>query len=198
MNAEALLLERTLEPETAQIARGLRARNPDVLDRLIEAYQFRLFRYLLLLTGNRASAEDFFQETWLRVLERGHQYDGRWKFESWLFTVARNLVIDRMRRKREQSLDALLDPENSGPPRELPGKGPSPFDELLAQEQTRRAGWAMEQLPAAYREVLNLRFQEDLQLDEIARITGGNLSSVKSRLYRGLALLRELVEEKRA
>ena len=59
---------------------GLRRRDPDLLDALIEQYQHRLLRYLLHLTGNRAVAEDLFQETWLRVLEKGHQYDGRNRF----------------------------------------------------------------------------------------------------------------------
>ena len=93
------------------VARGLRQRDPDLLDSLIEQYQFRLFRYLLHLTANRQLAEDFFQETWVRVLERGHQYDGKWKFEAWLFTIARNLVIDWQRRKKPQSLDSLSAPE---------------------------------------------------------------------------------------
>jgi len=68
--------------DTKSIARGLKQRNPQLLDVLIEQYQFRLFRYLLHLTGSRERAEDFFQETWVRVLERGHQYDGKWKFEA--------------------------------------------------------------------------------------------------------------------
>ena len=80
--------------DAKSIARGLKRRDPELLDLLIEQYQFRLFRYLLHLTGSRERAEDFFQETWVRVLERGSQYDGRWKFEAWLFTIARNLVLD--------------------------------------------------------------------------------------------------------
>jgi len=80
--------------ENKALAQGLRRRDPELLDRLIEEYQYRLFRYLAYITGNHERAEDFFQETWIRVLERGHQYDGKYKFESWLFTIARNLVID--------------------------------------------------------------------------------------------------------
>jgi len=57
-----------------------------------------------MLTSNAALAEDLFQETWIRVLERGHQYDGKFKFEAWLFTIARNLVIDWQRQKKAVSL----------------------------------------------------------------------------------------------
>ena len=52
--------------ENVEIARGLRRRDPDLLDRLIERYQHRLLRYLVFLTGNRELAEDVFQETWIR------------------------------------------------------------------------------------------------------------------------------------
>jgi hypothetical protein len=64
------------------IARGLHRRDPDLLDRLIEQYQHRLLRYLVSLTADRAVAEDLFQETWMRVLERGHQYDHRHEFSA--------------------------------------------------------------------------------------------------------------------
>ena len=81
------------------LVHGLRRRDPELLDRLIEQYQYRLYRYLIYVTGDSTRAEDFFQETWIRVLERGHQYDARFKFEAWLFTIARNLVIDWQRQK---------------------------------------------------------------------------------------------------
>ena len=77
MNATACYFVNGMESETSAIARGLRRRDPDLLDRLIEQYQHRLLRYLVSLTADRAIAEDLFQETWMRVLERGDQYDGR-------------------------------------------------------------------------------------------------------------------------
>src|SRR6266404_9441616 len=75
MNAIAYWFVNAMESEASAIARGLRRRDPDLFDRLIEQYQHRLFRYLVYLSGNRELAEDLFQETWIRVLERGHQYD---------------------------------------------------------------------------------------------------------------------------
>jgi len=71
MNAIAYYFVNAMESETSAIARGLRRRDPDLLDRLIEQYQHRLLRYLVYLSGNRDLAEDLFQETWIRVLERG-------------------------------------------------------------------------------------------------------------------------------
>src|ERR1700741_2169415 len=111
----ASLFSALMADEAKFIARGLQRRDPELLDRLIEQYQYRLFRYLLYLTGHRERAEDFFQETWIRVLERGHQYDGKSKFEAWLFSIARHLVIDWQRQKKMQSLDALTNPEEGAP-----------------------------------------------------------------------------------
>ncbi len=73
---QALSFSTLMRDEAKSIARGLQKRDPDLLDRLIQQYQYRLFRYLVYITGKKERAEDFFQETWIRVLERGHQYDG--------------------------------------------------------------------------------------------------------------------------
>src|SRR5262252_3424613 len=97
------------EPSEARtISEGLRRRDVALLHRLVECYQYRLTRYLLYLTGRRELAEDLFQETWLRVLERGSQFDGRSRFEPWLFSIARNLVMDHFRKKKMVSLDTPI------------------------------------------------------------------------------------------
>ena len=184
--------------EKKALAQGLRRRDPELLDRLIEQYQYRLFRYLVYVTGSRERAEDFFQETWIRVLERGHQYDGKFKFEAWLFTIARNLVIDWQRQKKMQSLDALTDPEQGAPMEFADEDDPSPLHLVLKGEEEATLQASLQQLHAIYREVLLLRFQEELGLAEIAAVLGAPISTVKSRLYRGLAELRGLLAEKSA
>ena len=172
------------------LAQRLKRRDPELLDQLIEQYQFRLFRYLLHLTANRERAEDFFQETWLRVLERGHQYDGMSKFEAWLFAIARHLVIDWQRSKKPQSLDSLTDPEQEHPLQLADEKDPSPLHQVLSQETEENVQASLQKIPAIYREVLVLRFQEELQIEEMAGVLSVPLSTVKSRLYRGLDALR--------
>jgi RNA polymerase sigma-70 factor (ECF subfamily) len=193
LNGSASLLFSTfMADDKKSLALGLRRRDPEVLDALIEQYQYRLFRYLVYITGNRERAEDFFQETWIRVLERGHQYDGKSKFEAWLFSIARHLVIDWQRQKKAQSLDALTNPEE-GAPLEFADDDPSPLHLVLTQESEETVQASLEKLPAIYREVLLLRFQEELGLVEIATVLSAPLSTVKSRLYRGLEDLRTLL-----
>jgi RNA polymerase sigma-70 factor (ECF subfamily) len=188
MNAITYCLVSTMADENAEIARGLRRRDPDLLDQLIEKYQHRLLRYLLHLTGRRELAEDFFQETWIRVLERGRQYDGRREFSAWLFAIARNLVMDSFRRKQPVSLDTVSNDEDAAP-MEIPASGPTPFDSTVQNEQNQQICSGMEKIAVEYRETLALRFQEGMSLEEIANVTGAPLGTVKSRIYRGLAAL---------
>jgi RNA polymerase sigma-70 factor (ECF subfamily) len=189
------LFSALMTDERQALVQGLRRRDPELLDRLIEQYQYRLFRYLLYITGDYERAEDFFQETWVRVLERGQQYDGRYKFEAWLFTIARNLVIDwqRQKKKKMSSLDTLMDQGEGQAFEPADEKQESPLTVMLQVEARDNMHAVLAQLPAANREVLLLRFQEELQLDEIARIQATPISTVKSRLYRGLEELRRLI-----
>jgi RNA polymerase sigma-70 factor (ECF subfamily) len=176
--------------ENALVAQGLKRHDAELLDQLIVQYQHRLLRYLLYLTSNREMAEDLFQETWMRVLMRGAQYNGNARFDTWLFTIARNLVID-MRRKRSMiSLDELCENDGEERPVECASSGPTPFDLYQTVENGRVVSAALLNLDPLHREVLVLRFHEDLSLDEISKVTGSPLSTVKSRLYRGLAALK--------
>jgi RNA polymerase sigma-70 factor, ECF subfamily len=188
MNATAYCFVNAMESEASAIARGLRRRDPDLLDRLIEQYQHRLLRYLVYLAGNRELAEDLFQETWIRVLERGHQYDGNHEFSTWLYAVARNLTIDYLRKKSPVSLDAMMEDEEHAR-FEPVGTQPMAWEVVQQHEQAERVSAALVSIPAEYRETVVLRFQEGLALDEIATVTGARLGTVKSRLYRGLNML---------
>ena len=191
----AVLFAALMTDDTQSLAAGLRRRDPDLLDRLIEQYQHRLYRYLLFLTGNKALAEDLFQETWIRVLERGHQYNAKSKFESWLFAIARNLVIDVSRRKKIASLEELGDSE-SNQPFELPDEHSiSPLQLLVSRESKQAVQLSLLKIPAYYREVLLLRFQEELSLEEISAVLATPISTVKSRLYRGLTVLKSALPE---
>ena len=192
MIATAFSLLVPMESEEAQIARGLRRRDPDLLDALIEQYQHRLLRYLLHLTSNRAVAEDLFQEVWLRVLEKGHLYDGRNRFVTWLMSIGHNVAIDYLRKRNPASLDEMQDPEE-GVPFEPQSAGPSPFEQAAARQQQEMLDDALSRVPPLFREVLVLRFQEQMKLEEIAKLVGIPLATVKTRIYRGVMALRPLI-----
>jgi RNA polymerase sigma-70 factor (ECF subfamily) len=191
----AAALAAQTQSESAAIAHGLKRQDPELLDQLIELYQHRLLRYLLFLTGKREVAEDLFQETWMRVLLRGGQYNGKARFDTWLFTIARNLVIDLSRKRTMASLDEMHEGGEDDRPFEIAGDGPSPLEQFQSREDCAEVGEVLLKLEPTYREVLVLRFYEELSLEEIAGVTRAPLSTVKSRLYRGLAALKPEVDK---
>jgi RNA polymerase sigma-70 factor (ECF subfamily) len=190
MSTASLSLTEQSRTENALISQGLRLHDAELLDRLILQYQHRLLRYLLFLTGNREIAEDLFQETWMRVLTRGAQYNGSARFDTWLFTIARNLVIDFRRKRTMASLEEMCENDGDERPFEVASSDPNPFDRYQSSENAGRVAEALLTLDPLHREVLVLRFHEELSLDEISMVTRAPLSTVKSRLYRGLASLK--------
>jgi RNA polymerase sigma-70 factor (ECF subfamily) len=186
MNSEATL---SAVDELAKLRRG----DPDALAAAISRYQHRLYRYLLRLVADPATAEDLFQQTWVRVMESLRRYDARRSFDAWLFAVAHNLAIDHLRKSRPQSLDEM---QPSGHTRAdgLAETGKDALECLLEWERADAVAAAMCRLPAIHREVLTLRFEEDLKLEQMAEIVQIPLSTVKSRLRRALDGLRNSLE----
>ena len=189
--------QEAIRQENLTIAAGLKRQEAGLLDQLIVRYQHRLLRYLLFLTSSRELAEDMFQEVWMRVLMRGGQFNGKSRFDTWLFTIARNLVIDYRRKRTLASLDELFEgssDEDRPMAFEITDEQPTPFDRLASGEDRERISSALLSLDTVYREVLVLRFHEELSLQEIATVTRAPLSTVKSRLYRGLAAIKPMLE----
>jgi RNA polymerase sigma-70 factor (ECF subfamily) len=187
--------------ENIAVSEGLKRQDVGLLDQLIVRYQHRLLRYLLFLTGNREMAEDMFQEVWMRVLTRGGQFNGKARFETWLFTIARNLVIDQRRKRTMSSLDEIFEAggdDDKPMTFEVADHEPGPFDRMSNVEDRQQVAIALLQLDTLYREVLVLRFHEDLSLEEIAKVTRAPLSTVKSRLYRGMASIKPHLERAQA
>jgi RNA polymerase sigma-70 factor (ECF subfamily) len=177
------------DSEPVQLRRG----DPAAFDALLARYQNRLYRYLVRLTANPTAAQDLFQETWLKVITRIHRYDDRRPFEPWLFSVARNLAIDHLRKTAPESLD---EPSESGEARSARiGAGePGSLDRLLERERRGQLERRLEELPALYREALSLRFEEDMTFEQMAEVLSAPVSTVKSRVQRALATLRRRMQ----
>lgn len=192
-------VDEQVRQESLAVAQGLKRQDAGLLDELIVRYQHRLLRYLLYLTSNREMAEDLFQEVWMRVMVRGAQFNGQARFDTWLFTIARNLTIDQKRKRTMASLDELFEgnTEDDRPMAfEVADGEPTPFDRFSNLEDRERIAAALLELDTLHRKVLVLRFHEELSLEEIAKVTRAPLSTVKSRLYRGLAAIRPKLERR--
>lgn len=142
---------------------------------LYELYGEKIFRYTLRMLGNRADAEDATAETFLRVLRRSAELRADGAFKTWLFRIARNLCIDKMRQHK------LL---------ELPAEAQyGGTEERAALRVTVQQ--ALKELPLEYREPLILCDLEDISAKEAADTLGISVPALKSRLYRGRRALRE-------
>ncbi|MGA2849936.1 MAG: sigma-70 family RNA polymerase sigma factor [Terracidiphilus sp.] len=186
-------VDEQVRQESLEVSQGLKRQDAGLLDTLIVRYQHRLLRYLLFLTSNREMAEDLFQEVWMRVLVRGSQFNGKARFDTWLFSIARNLVIDQRRKRTMSSLDELFEgrSDDDRPMSfEVADTDPTPFDSFSNLQDRERISAALLEVDTLHREVLVLRFHEELSLEEIAKVTRAPLSTVKSRLYRGLAAIK--------
>ena len=191
--ASATAVDEQVRQESLEISLGLKRQDAGLVDTLIVRYQHRLLRYLLFLTSNRELAEDLFQEVWMRVLIRGSQFNGKARFDTWLFSIARNLVIDQRRKRTMSSLDELFEgrSDDDRPMSfEVADSDPTPFDSFSSLQDRERISAALLEVDTLHREVLVLRFHEELSLEEIAKVTRAPLSTVKSRLYRGLAAIK--------
>ena len=168
----------------------LRAGDRTRLGRLVDRYGEELMGYLMAILRRRETAEELFQESWIKVIERIDRFDPGSKFAPWLFRIARNCAYDRLRRWRRWRWVRLGPGERGGPEREI--AAPGNFADGVVAKETADA--LLNRLEPAQREVLWMRYIKEMSYDEIAGECGLPLGTVKSRVSRALAWLIELRE----
>jgi len=185
----------TSESDEALLARYARG-DAHAFAPLYARHELRVWRYLLRNVGNRASAEELMQEVWFAVARDAASYQPTARFTSWLFTIARNRLIDLVRTRREHSsLEALgYDSEPLvGRLASDPARGPHAA--LEAHQAAAALGSALGQLPQEQRDAFLLQMEGDFSVEEIAAITRSSFETTKSRLRYARARLRELLTE---
>ena len=177
-----------------ELLAGYQQGDPEAFDDLLRRHRAPLFTFLLRMLGDRERAEDLAQETFLRIVKGAPAWEHRARFQTWLFTIARNLCVDHARRDRFRRADSL-DAEGPGdetpmvdsvPGREVdPGRGAE--SARLRPVLTK----ALLSLPPEQREVFILREQAGVPFREIAAMVGVNENTVKSRMRYALEALRK-------
>lgn len=164
---------------------------------LIAKYQDRLYNAILRICGDREEASDLCQEAFVRVLERLETFRGQSQFYTWLFRIAVNLTISGRRRASRVRFTSLSnDPELGDGPDAMAGDSPprhqaDPARQVMDGEVHRRVLEAMDALDDEYRVVAVLRDIEDMDYEQIAAVLAVPVGTVKSRLHRARAMLRE-------
>ena len=186
-------------PTDRDLVRALRRGDGSAVEMLIARYADRLHafchRNLGLLGVPAAEVDDVFQETWLRVIRYADRYDPARSFPTWLFSIAVNLCRDARRRRRIE-VGGEADAGGTERPPEA-AEVPEAFARLSDRERQAAVEGILRRLPDPMREVLTLRFYEDMDLAEIAATTGTPVGTVKSRLFYAIRRIRELAGEAR-
>jgi RNA polymerase sigma-70 factor (ECF subfamily) len=168
----------------------LRYRDGDAaaFEMLYRRHKDGVYRYLLRLSGHRDAADDVFQEVWGKIIRARDRYRPTARFSTFLYRVAHNCFIDHIRRNQRHAQAIEFAPDRHPDPGEAPDR--------LAERAfaKRRLDAAIAALPEEQREVFLLRTEADLDLEVIAKITGTNRETAKSRLRYAVNKLRKSVE----
>ncbi len=143
---------------------------------LIKIYRKQLFSYLLRLSGNREDAEDLFQETLIKGWRGIKKYSEQQKFSSWLFTIAHNTAMDKLRKRNKETMITETEPD------ELSHTS-DPYKELIGKEIRNKIQKAVELLPFKQKEVFLLRINSGMSFKEIAQTTNEPLNTVLSHMH---------------
>lgn len=160
---------------------------------IVSLYQQKLYQVCYRMLGNQHEAEDIAQEAFVRAYTNLHTFDLNRKFSTWLYRIATNLCIDRIRKKKP---DYYLDAQVAGTDgldmySQISSSDRLPEEEVERMELQERIQYEISQLPDKYRTVIVLKYIEELPLQEISEILDMPLGTVKTRIHRGREALRK-------
>ena len=176
------------EVEAALIAKAQRG-DREAMHRLLSPWNDRVFSFLLTLLRNRSDAEDAAQETFLRVVKGLPGYEHSGQFQAWIFRIARNqAALTATRKQRTEARESAVETEvlNDFPM--------SANDDAETDDRAQQLRAAVNDLPAAEREVVLLRLDEDLKFREIAERTRSPLNTVLGRMRNAMRRLHDQLQ----
>jgi RNA polymerase sigma-70 factor (ECF subfamily) len=170
-------------------------------DGLFMRHRRGVYNFLFRSLGNHALAEDLTQECFLRVWRSRRTYQPTARFNTWLFTLARHLALDELKRRRVATVALLVEPEDEdrlplAPALQNRQKSGDPEARLMSRESERALECALMNLPENLREAVLLRDMEGLNYEQIAEVTGVPTGTVKSRLNAARNRLRQAMERR--
>ncbi len=163
---------------------------------LMNRYQTQIYGFLVRSCQDRSAAEDLYQETFIRVIKAAPTYRPAATFRTWIFTIARNLLIDFRRRQRTRIIMVAENPsgdDTAGDSPDLPSTHTetNPDQMLEAVEMRRILNDIIDQLPEEQKEMVYLREQVDLDFQDASTIAGCSVNTAKSRMRYALIKIRE-------
>jgi RNA polymerase sigma-70 factor (ECF subfamily) len=170
-----------------------RSGNDDAWREMVERFGPRLYSVAYHFTLKREDAEELTQEIFLKVFENLHRYDGSFPLVAWIVSVARNLCIDRYRRRKRERSFRFVHDEAVAP---LLRSEDDPSADALRKERTKLLFWAISEIPEDLAEILVLRDLDGMAYDEIGKALRLPDGTVKSRLFRARAEVSRKIRER--
>ncbi|MES2791515.1 MAG: sigma-70 family RNA polymerase sigma factor [Planctomycetota bacterium] len=181
------------KPDSELITECLQGRT-DAFGQLVTRYQERLFGTLVTMLGSVEDARDVAQEAFVQAYQKLESFRGQSAFYSWLFRIALNSSVDHHRRQRRPTVSIDASREQSGTePTDLHPEA-SPSFSIERTERQKLVQVALSKLSPEYRQVLMLKEMEDLKYEEIAALVKIPVGTVRSRIHRGRAELKDILE----
>ncbi|OEH92611.1 RNA polymerase sigma factor SigW [Bacillus solimangrovi] len=182
-------MESIVKKRIEQVKKG----DQDAFAEIVELYKDKVYQLCYRMLGNAHEAEDIAQEAFIRAYVNINSYDTNRKFSTWLFRIATNLSIDRIRKKKP---DYFLDQEIAGSEgltlySQIADKGPLPEEDVESLELQEWIQNEISALPPKYRAAIVLKYIEELSLKEISQVLDLPINTVKTRIHRGREALRK-------
>jgi RNA polymerase sigma-70 factor (ECF subfamily) len=165
----------------------------DAWRELVDRYGPRVYSVAYHFTLKREDAEELAQEIFLKIFENLHRYDGNFPLVAWILSLARNLCIDRYRRKKRERSFRFVSDDAVLP---LLQSGQDPAADALRKERTKLLFWALAEIPEELAEILVLRDLDGLAYEEIGQVLALPDGTVKSRLFRARAEVARKIRER--
>ncbi len=182
-----------METIVKRLIREVRKGDQQAFAEIVELYKDKVYQVSYRMVGNVHEAQDVAQEAFLRAYTNIDRFDIERKFSTWLFRIATNVAIDRLRKKKP---DFYLQDEVKGSDgltieSQLAADADLPEDQVVTLEMQEWVQEEINQLPPKYRTAIILKYIEDLSINEISEILDMPPSTVKTRIHRGREALRK-------
>jgi RNA polymerase sigma-70 factor (ECF subfamily) len=181
-----------MTPTDEDLVDAFQGGDVSAFDELVIRWDRKIQGAIYRILGSEEEARDLCQEAFLKAYKALPGFKGEARFSSWLYQIALNLCRDRMRRRKGRTFVSL--DEQGSEHTQRPSPEPNALEMVEAADLSRTVSAAVAALPLDQRQVIVLKEYEGLTFMEIARILDLPLSTVKTRLYRGLVQLRERLE----
>ena len=165
------------------------ARDERAFHELVTQYERRILYYIRRLLGNDADLADVMQEIWIRVFLRITTLRAPEAFRVWLYKISHDVAVNQLRKNKRRDVAGSIDAHT------VEAETTSDWNECELLENAELVHKTLDRLSLPHREVLTLRFLEELDLSQIAEVVGYSIGTVKSRLYYAKSAMRKLLEE---